>query len=139
MKNIHKFIDLWAPPILWAILIFKFSSGTVPVASNIYWQDFAVKKTGHVLLFGIFAILLYRSFLGEGMEKKKAALLAFLITFFYGATDEYHQFFTQGREARVRDIFIDGAGAFVSLFAVYKLISKFPKKVRYFLLKFGIE
>lgn len=125
-----RFLDLWLPPFLWAALIFHFSSGTVPVASSVYWQDFAVKKTGHVLLFGALAVLLYRAFIGQKMSKKKAAIWAVLLAFIYGGTDEFHQFFTQGREARVRDVFIDGFGAALSISFMYYLLPKLPKEIR---------
>ena len=138
-RKIIKFLDLWLPVILWAALIFKFSSGTVPVASTVYWQDFAVKKTGHVLLFGALAILIYRGLIGEGVSRGKAAIWAVLMAFLYGATDEYHQMFTQGREARVRDVFIDGVGAGILIFLVYRYLPKFPKKFQKILLQFGIK
>lgn len=112
-------ISLWGPPVLWMALIFHFSSGTVPVASDIYWQDFAVKKTGHVLLFGALAILIYRGLVGNGVDKKKAAIWAVILSTFYGASDEFHQMFTQGREARIRDVFIDGIGASIFTFLTY--------------------
>lgn len=133
-----KELSLWLPPLLWAALIFHFSSGTVPVASPVYWQDFAVKKTGHVLLFGFLAILIYRGLRGEGIERKKAALYAVVFAMFYGATDEFHQMFTQGRESTVRDVFIDGAGATVSLLVIYYLLPKLPKKVQSLLKEFDI-
>jgi hypothetical protein len=138
-KKIIKFLDLWFPVFLWAVLIFKFSSGTVPVASPVFWQDFAVKKTGHVLLFGALAILIYRGLIGQGLSRKKAAILAVIGAFLYGATDEYHQMFTQGREARVRDIFIDGAGAAVIIYLMYRFLPKSSEKIQKFLLQFGIN
>src|SRR6185369_6634102 len=110
-KKILSQISLWLPVVLWIGLIFRFPSGTVPVASQVYWQDFAVKKTGHVLLFGALSVLIYRGLIGSGMNKKKAAIWAIILSTFYGATDEFHQMFTQGRESRIRDIFIDGIGA----------------------------
>lgn len=128
-KKIYKFIDLWLPVILWAGLIFHFSSGSVPVASVVVWQDFAIKKTGHVLLFGFLAILIYRGLRGEGMDRKRAAIHAVFWAFFYGTTDEFHQMFTQGREARVRDIFIDGGGAALAISLVYFLLPKSPKNI----------
>jgi VanZ family protein len=134
-----KFLNLWLPPFLWALLIFKFSSGTVPLASPIQWQDFVVKKTGHVLLFGALALLIYRSLVGQGVNRKKAAIWAVLIAFFYGGTDEFHQMFTQGREARVRDVFIDGFGAGVVIFLTYHFLPRMPKKFQKFLLQFDIS
>lgn len=128
-KIIRKLI-LWLPPLLWGYLIFHFSSGKIPVASAVYWQDFAVKKTGHVLLFGFMAILVYRALRGEGVDRFKAAIWAVGLATFYGATDEYHQMFTQGREARVRDVFIDGVGATIAAFVTYQLLPKLPKEFK---------
>lgn len=121
--------NLLLPPIIWALLIFRFSSGDIPVASSIFWQDFAIKKVGHVLLFGVLALLIYRCFFGMGVSKNKAAIWAIILAFFYGVTDEYHQFFTQGREAKIRDIFIDGLGAGIFILLVYKILPKMPKEV----------
>lgn len=129
-QKIFRFLFLWGPPLLWATLIFHFSAGSVPVASTVYWQDFAVKKTGHVLLFGFLSALIYRALRGEGISRKKAAIWAVVIATFYGATDEFHQIFTQGREARVRDVFIDGGGATIVSFLIYYLLPKLPKYIR---------
>jgi len=123
-------LSLWLPPILWGFLIFHFSSGKVPLASTVYWQDFAVKKTGHVLLFGFLAILFYRALRGEGIDRKKAAVWSIALAVFYGATDEFHQMFTQGRESRIRDVFIDAAGATLAIFLTYQLLPKLPKEFK---------
>jgi len=128
-KIIRK-LSLWLPPVLWAVLIFHFSSGTIPVASAVYWQDFTIKKTGHVLLFGVLAILTFRALRGEGIERKKALIWAIIIATLYGATDEFHQMFTQGRESRVRDVFIDQIGAIIATYLTYVFLPKLPKKLR---------
>ncbi len=138
-KKILKFINLWLPPILWALLIFKFSSGTIPSASPIFWQDFAVKKTGHLLFFGALALLVYRSLLGEGLSRKKAAVWSVVTAFLYGGSDEFHQMFTQGREARVRDVIIDGLGAAALIYFTYHFLPRLPKKIQRFLLQFDIS
>ncbi|HET7098702.1 MAG TPA: VanZ family protein [Patescibacteria group bacterium] len=130
MKNkIILQISLWLPVVLWMALVFRFSSGTVPVASTVYWQDFAVKKTGHVLLFGFLAILIYRGLVGNGISKTKALVWAIILSTFYGATDEFHQMFTQGRESRIRDVFIDGIGASIFTYIIYKVLPMMPKEV----------
>jgi VanZ family protein len=137
--KIIKSLSLWLPVVLWAGLIFKFSSGTVLSTSQIYWQDFAVKKIGHFLLFGVLSVLIYRGLIGHGISRKKAAVWAVAIAFLYGATDEYHQMFTQGREARLRDVLIDGIGAGVVIYYIYRFLPKLPKKIQTFLLQFGIN
>lgn len=139
MKDkIIRRLSLWAPPILWAYLIFHFSSGKIPIASAVQWQDFAVKKTGHVLLFGFLAILLYRSLRGEGLSRLKAAVWSVAIASFYGGTDEFHQMFTQGRESRVRDVFIDAAGATLAVYLTYYLLPKLPKELKILAGKFDL-
>lgn len=136
--KIIKQIYAWLPVILWAALIFHFSSGTIPIASTVYWKDFAVKKTGHVLLFGAMAILVYRALRMNKVGKKKAAIWAVILATFYGGTDEFHQMFTQGREARVRDVFIDCGGATLVTLAVYYLPPKLSKKLYKLVERFDI-
>lgn len=120
-KFLKKF-NYWAPVFLWALLIFLFSNKTIPPASNFYWKEFLFKKSAHIFVYGVLAILTYRALLSEGVNKKRAFLIAVLIAIFYGATDEFHQSFTPGREPRIRDIFFDGAGAIIGgYFARMKL------------------
>jgi VanZ family protein len=136
--KIEKQLSAWLPVILWAGLIFHFSSGTVPITSTVYWQNFAIKKTGHVLLFGVLSILIYRALRMDKVDRKKAAISAVVLSTFYGTTDEFHQLFTQGREARVRDIFIDGGGATLVILAAYYLPPKLSKKIYALVAKFDL-
>lgn len=137
--KIIKFLSLWFPIIIWAFVIFKFSSGIVPQASSLYWPNFAFMKSAHVFFFGVLGLLFYRALRGEGLTRKKAAIWAIVFTMFYGASDELHQLFTQGRESRARDVVIDGIGAGVVIFLIYRFLPRFPKKFQTFLLQFGIK
>jgi hypothetical protein len=128
-EKIIKQVNAWLPVVLWAALIFHFSSGSIPVASTVYWQDFAVKKTGHVLLFGALTVLIYRALRMNKVNRKKAAIVAVVLAACYGASDEYHQMFTQGREARIRDVFIDSCGATLVMLTIYYLPSRLSKKI----------
>jgi len=127
-NKIIFFLIYWLPPVILAGIIFKLSSGTIPRASDNYWQDFAVKKIAHVIIYGILAILIYRALISQGKPKKKAAILAFLLATFYGTTDEFHQYFIQGRESKLRDVVIDGIGASASLFFTTKVLPGLPKE-----------
>ncbi len=138
-KKIVRQLSAWLPVALWAALIFHFSSGNIPVASAVYWQDFAVKKTGHVLLFGVLALLFYRSFRINEINRKRAAILAIVLATFYGGTDEYHQMFTQGRESRVRDVFIDGFGASVVVFFLYYVPPQLSENLQVIFKKFDLK
>jgi VanZ family protein len=127
-KKLINFSKYWLPVIIWALIIFKLSSGIVPQVSNLYWPNFAFMKTAHVVFFGVLAALLYRALRSEGISRKKAAIWSVVITMLYGASDELHQFFTQGREAKLRDIGFDTIGGAVAVLIVYKLFPKLPKK-----------
>lgn len=127
-KKIIFFLIYWLPPIVLAGIIFRLSSGTVPKASDVFWQDFAIKKLAHITIYGILSVLIYRALIAGGMTKKKALLLAFFITTLYGGTDEIHQYFTQGRESRLRDVGFDGLGAAASLFFTVRVLPRLPKE-----------
>lgn len=128
-EKILRQVYAWLPVILWAGLIFRFSSGTVPLASVVYWQDFAVKKSGHVILFGVLAVLIYRGLRIEKIKRKQAAIWAVVLSTLYGVTDEYHQMFTSGRTSRVRDVFIDGMGSALVILVAYYLPPMLSKKM----------
>lgn len=123
-----KQISAWLPLVLWAALIFKLSSGSVPVASPVYWQDFVFKKTAHVVFFGIFSVLSYRALRINRQNSKLSAILAIILTIIYGISDEIHQSFTQTREARVRDVGFDTLGALISMAVLYYVIPNTPEK-----------
>lgn len=121
-KRISFFVIYILPIILWMSLIFKLSSGIVPSASSVYWQDFVAKKSAHFLFFGFLAFLAYRALMGLGISRKNAVFFAIIFATFYGATDEFHQSFTQGREARVRDIGFDALGSIIIVYLADKFL-----------------
>jgi hypothetical protein len=129
-KLIRNFFFFWLPPLIWAYVIFYISSGSVPKAGDTFWVDFVIKKSAHMLEYGIFAILFYRAFINTGWDKKKAFILTLLLAVLYGSTDELHQFFTPGRESRLRDVIFDTIGAGAAIYIVWKLLPKMPKRLR---------
>ena len=56
------------------------------------------------------------------MEKINAGLLAILVSVIYGASDEFHQGFTPGREPRVRDVVFDTIGAIAGIYICKKYL-----------------
>lgn len=99
---------LWGPPLLYMMLIFRFSSESDPIPM----------VTGHVrdtlLHFAEYAglaVLFSRALAGEGLHLGRACLHAVLLTIVYGAIDEYHQWFVPMRTADLRDWIADAGGA----------------------------
>ena len=122
-----KLLKYWLPPILWGLIIFSFSSLQVGSSNEIYWKDFVIKKTAHIVEYSILAVLLYRAMIGSDIEKKKAIIFAILIVSLYGFTDEFHQSFTPGREPRIRDGIIDTIGGALGVLTFSKVLEKYPK------------
>jgi hypothetical protein len=142
MKRIIKpkaVIQFWLPPVVWAALIFFVSSKPVATTTEIYWEDFIVKKTAHLIEYGIFAILLFRALKNSGMDKKRAMFYSVILAFFYAATDEIHQAFIPGRQSRARDIIFDTIGAVAGVYLLWKLLPKAPPKLKNWAKKFHLN
>jgi VanZ family protein len=129
---VKKIIKYWLPVALWALVIFSFSSYSVGSSNQIYWKDFVIKKAAHVIEYAILTALTYRALKVYGLKSRNAALWAIFMSVVYGATDEYHQSFTPGREPRLRDVFFDTIGAVFSIYAIWNWAGKLPKKFHLF-------
>jgi VanZ family protein len=130
VKKTLKIVKLWLPPIIWASVIFLFSSYPTGRASEIYWKDFIVKKSAHVVEYAIFSTLLYRAIKESGVRKVNAGIFAITIAVIYAASDEFHQSFTPGREPTVRDVIFDTIGASLAIYTIWNLLPKAPKKLK---------
>src|SRR5262245_39644836 len=107
-------LTLWAPPILYMLAIFHFSSepDPLPVLTTHVWD-----KALHITEFGGLALLFCRAFAGEGVARLMAFVAAVIATSIYGATDEWHQLFVDGRASDVLDWLADTIGAAVGAVA----------------------
>lgn len=123
---VRKFIWYWLPTVLWLGGIYFLSAQPGLRVSTVNWEDFILRKIAHIGEYFILSFLLFRSFhYGSGVSRKKSLILAFLISFIYAASDEFHQTFVFDRQGRVRDVLIDTAGIFASVIALWS--GKFKK------------
>jgi len=129
-EKTKKFKTYWFPVIIWALVIFSFSSLPTKKVADFYLQDFLIKKTAHVVEFAIFATLFYRAIVAYGIFEKMAGGYSVLVSFVYGATDEFHQSFTPGREPRARDVVFDTIGATLAIYIIWKYLPTAPKKLK---------
>ena len=96
-----RLLTVWLPVVVWAAVIFAFSS--IPsLSSGLGTWDYLLRKIAHVTEYAILGALLYRAF-----EREAPALAAGIA---YAATDELHQHFVRGRHASVVDVAIDAVG-----------------------------
>jgi VanZ family protein len=128
-NKIKKILRFWLPVVLWLLVIFAFSSKPTGTATEIYWQDFIVKKFAHVVVFFVLTTLLYRA-LKQDVSKREAAQFAILLAVLYGVLDEIHQGFTPGREPHFRDVIFDTIGSVLAIYSLWKLLPKAPKILR---------
>lgn len=104
----------WVPPAALVALIFALSAQPNLRFVTDDMLDFLVRKTGHMGVFGILALLLWRALATTtGWQRPWAWALA--LTVLYAASDEWHQGFTAGRHPAILDVAIDAAGALVAL------------------------
>lgn len=107
----------WTPAIAWAALIFVLSAqpdlSFVPDAG----LDFVVRKVGHVGVFGILTLLIWRA-LPRTTAWLRPWVWAFALSVLYAASDEVHQGFVAGRHASLLDVGFDVAGALIAVAVV---------------------
>jgi len=127
---VRRVLKLWLPVIVWSLVIFFFSARPTPRAGQLYWQEFVIKKSAHIIEYAIFTSLLYRALKESGVEKKEAGIYAIILAVLYGLSDEFHQFFTPGREPKLRDVIFDTIGAGSAVYILWKLLPKAPKKLK---------
>jgi VanZ family protein len=107
-------VGRWLPPLLYMGLVFYLSSQSnpAPELTERVWD-----KALHLVEYGGLGMLFYRAFLGEEIGAAAAALCAVVATSLYGASDEWHQLFTPGRNSDIHDWFADTIGAAVGIAA----------------------
>jgi VanZ family protein len=108
-------LSLWGPVVLWASVIFGFSS--IPsLSSGLGTWDEVLRKGAHLTEYAILAMLLFRA-LGRVVPTLAIGIL-------YAATDELHQAFVHGRHASPFDVAFDACGLALGLLIVLSVQSE---------------
>ena len=107
----------WLPPISWAALIFALSAQPDLRFLPDDDLDFVLRKVGHMGVFGILALLLWRALAATTATPRPWAW-AMSLTVAYAITDELHQSSVVGRNASATDVVVDAVGALIAVAAV---------------------
>jgi VanZ family protein len=104
-------VYLWPPAL--ALCLF-FASGSSELATPEFGLSFSPDKLGHFLLFGLLATSILRipAIHARGW---RGAWIAVVLTFTYGAVDEWRQSLTPGRAVELYDLLADLLGAIVAV------------------------
>ena len=110
-------LSLWLPVVIWAAVIFAFSS--IPsLGTGLGAWDTILRKGAHMTEYAILGLLLLRAL---GRE-----LPALALGMGYAITDEIHQHFVGGRHASPVDVLIDTAGVAIGIFVLSRLFQTRP-------------
>jgi len=104
---------LWLPVLIWAGIIFALSATPNLRVAPTADLDFVVRKAGHMAVFGVLAVLVWRALASSTV--RRAMVWSLVLTAAYAATDEFHQSFTSGRHPSPVDVGIDSVGALIAL------------------------
>lgn len=88
-----------------------------------------IRKKAHIFLFMGLSMLLFMSLYGYYGKSEKTALISFILTTIYGATDEFHQIFSK-RGSQFSDILVDARGAvwgLMFMLVIFIVIENMPK------------
>lgn len=104
--SISAALRLWAPVVLWAAVIFAFSS--VPdLGTGLGTWDLVLRKIAHACEFALLGALLLRA-----LRDERAAVMGAVG---YAISDEIHQLFVPGRIGSPIDVAIDSVGVAVGV------------------------
>jgi len=142
-------LKYWAPPIIWMSVIFWFSTDLFSGdnTGSLLWKvisfvypgatqelfdsiHFCVRKAGHLTVYAVLALLLFRAFRSGSRERWRhwSALSSLLVVFLYALLDEYHQTFTLRRTGSIYDSLIDTSGAVTALVLLWLFRRKSEKR-----------
>lgn len=122
-----KFLKFWFPVALYSGIIF-FVSSLSSVKNPLEIEHF--DKIIHVLEYMPFGFLLTRAFFNTNRRLSQKTLLVYVIltSFLYGLSDEYHQFFVEGRDATVIDALADTIGGMLGVYIYFYFLKRLKGK-----------
>lgn len=76
--------------------------------------SYPVRKFAHFTIYFILGMLV-SIYLNDSIKNKSVIIYSLLICFVYACTDEFHQYFVDGRYCSFIDVLIDSIGSLISI------------------------
>jgi VanZ family protein len=124
------FVEYFVPVFIVAGIIFYLSSqaGLGDIEDNVL--ETVLRKGAHFMEYGLLAFFLWRLFYnGFRFFAGAAFWFTFLLTVIYAISDEWHQFFIEGRSGKIIDVAVDALSALVVLQAMLFFVGRKIKNV----------
>jgi VanZ family protein len=123
--KILTWINAFFPPVLWAGVIFLFSSQQALPGFDTSAVDFIFKKVAHMFVYAVLYLLLARGVemvADEKSDPKVKIFVPLILVLCYAVSDEIHQSFVPNRYATLRDVGYDILGSSLVILKKYKYI-----------------
>jgi VanZ family protein len=119
MTNLYRVLRRkwiwWTLFLIWLGAVFYASSMTGQEVAPVV-PTFFLHKVAHFIAYGSGTVILALSLrLSTKWSWRKIAVISVVVVSLYGATDEWHQLYTPGRDGTVRDWAIDTASGIVGV------------------------
>lgn len=123
-NSFKTYLSAFAPPIVWAGLIYVLSAQEVLPGLSISVLDFLLKKVSHIVVYAVLYLLIYRGLQLTIHKRNQATIhwLPIVICILYATIDELHQSIVPGRYATLRDIGYDMLGASITLMRKFEYV-----------------
>lgn len=124
-KKILVWINAFAPPVVWAGVIFLLSSQQSLPGFEVSVLDFLFKKTAHMFVYAVLYLLLFRGVdlvTDSKSDPRIKLFLPIVLVLCYAVSDEIHQSFIPNRYATLRDVGYDILGSSLVILKKYKYI-----------------
>ena len=119
----------WLPAVAQAALIFILSAQPDLRLADRPDFDFVLHKLGHLGVYAALAALIAWALDVPGAVRSRLWTVSVVLCLVYGATDEVHQSFVQGRHPSPVDVAIDMLGALLGLAAYAFLTRNRPSRM----------
>jgi VanZ family protein len=147
----HDALKAWAAAILWLIVIAIESTAWLsahntsrilyPILHFLFGMDWArfeywhfyIRKTGHVIGYGILSILLFRAWhatlpaMNDAKWTLRWSTIAVLGTAIVASLDEWHQSFIPSRTGRWQDVVLDTSAGIAAQVLIFLWCKSFGK------------
>jgi len=127
MHPVLRFAVYRLPALLYMALIFRVNSGPITSPTLQSVPDFILHTLGYAPLYGLLFWAVHEGIVIK--PRRGGYLLPLLMTMVYGASDEFHQAFVEGRDCSIYDWLADtaGAAAAAGALAAWSFI-RFPRR-----------